>query len=61
MKCSEAIKKLQEIIDTDGDLPLYISQVDYENGLDLSKVKSIETVVNGETKPFLVRIIDWID
>lgn len=63
MKCSEVILKLQEILERDGDLPVFISQVCAEDDGELTLAEGIDTCVlcNPERRPELIRIIDWID
>ncbi len=63
MKCSEVILKLQEILERDGDLPVFISQVLAEDDGELTLIEGIDTCVlcNPERKPELIRIIDWVD
>jgi len=63
MLCSEVIKKLQEIQDRDGDLPVFISQVLADIEGEMTLVEGIDAVLlcNPELKPELIRIVDWVD
>ncbi len=63
MNCSDVIKKLQEIIELDGDLQCYICQIYAEDEGELTEVKAIETCVLGHPDGVseLVRIMDWVD
>lgn len=64
MLASELIKKLQEEIDEDGDLPVYIDHCD-EDGEEwfnpVTNAESVMSIEHGEVKPTCIRIMDYID
>jgi len=61
MKCSELIKKLTELKDLEGDLPVYVQGLEDDEPV-LNEARAVDAVDSMETRqPVFIRIVSYLE